>query len=65
MIELPEAVVLLKQLTNTLTGKEIVKVIATLSKSTMDSPCKRYDSQIIKESYLGGSIYYCSGCQSL
>ena len=36
-----------------------------LSKNTLSSPCKRCGSQIIKEAYLGGSIYYCSGCQSV
>lgn len=36
-----------------------------LSKNTLTSPCKRCGSQIIKEAYLGGSIYYCSGCQSV
>lgn len=35
-----------------------------LSKNTMGSPCKRCGAQILKEAYLGGSIYYCSGCQS-
>lgn len=36
-----------------------------LSKNTMQKPCQRCGSEIIKESYLGGSIYYCSGCQVL
>jgi formamidopyrimidine-DNA glycosylase len=36
-----------------------------LSKNTLSSPCKRCGSQIIKEAYLGGSIDYCSGCQSI
>lgn len=38
---------------------------AFLSKNTLSSPCKRCGSQIIKEAYLGGSIYFCSGCQSV
>jgi formamidopyrimidine-DNA glycosylase len=36
-----------------------------LSKNSLSSPCKRCGSQIIKEAYLGGSIYFCSGCQSV
>ncbi len=36
-----------------------------LSKNTLHNPCQRCGSEIIKESYLGGSIYYCSGCQVL
>jgi len=36
-----------------------------LSKNTLGSPCKRCGAQIMKEAYLGGSIYYCSGCQSV
>ncbi len=36
-----------------------------LSKNTLSSPCKRCGSQIIKEAYLGGSVYYCSGCQTV
>ena len=39
--------------------------ISILSKNTLNTPCKRCGSQIIKEAYLGGSIYYCSGCQSV
>jgi len=38
---------------------------ANLSKNTMGSPCKRCGSQIMKEAYLGGSVYFCSGCQSV
>ncbi len=36
-----------------------------LSKNTLSSPCIRCGSQIIKEAYLGGSIYFCSGCQTV
>ncbi|MBW6473348.1 MAG: hypothetical protein K0B14_09515 [Anaerolineaceae bacterium] len=35
-----------------------------LSKNSLSRPCKRCGSQIMKEAYLGGSIYYCSGCQT-
>lgn len=35
-----------------------------LSKNSLSSPCKRCGSQLMKDAYLGGSIYYCSGCQS-
>ncbi len=51
------------------TGKDIYGnpggYTSTLSKNTLHSPCKRCESQIIKEAYLGGSIYYCSGCQTV
>lgn len=36
-----------------------------LSKNTYTSPCPRCGSEIIKESYMGGSVYYCSNCQKL
>lgn len=34
-----------------------------LSKKTVKEPCKVCGKNIIKEAYLGGSIYYCEGCQ--
>lgn len=34
-----------------------------LSKNTVDKPCPVCKSLIRKEAYLGGSIYYCEGCQ--
>lgn len=34
-----------------------------LSKYTVDKPCPVCKTIIVKEAYLGGSIYYCSGCQ--
>lgn len=34
-----------------------------LSKNTVDTACPRCGETIKKENYLGGSIYYCSGCQ--
>jgi formamidopyrimidine-DNA glycosylase len=36
-----------------------------LSKDTTGSECTRCGSVIIKENYMGGSIYYCLGCQPL
>ncbi|MCD7936157.1 MAG: endonuclease VIII [Tannerellaceae bacterium] len=39
--------------------------IPFLSKDTAGKSCNRCDSTIQKESYLGGSIYYCPGCQKL
>ena len=36
-----------------------------LSKNTVGKPCNRCGSTLVKEAYLGGSIYYCSGCQEL
>ena len=36
-----------------------------LSKNTVGLPCPQCGSTIRKEAYLGGSIYYCPGCQKL
>lgn len=36
-----------------------------LSKNTMNAPCSVCGQAICKEAYLGGSIYYCEGCQEL
>ena len=36
-----------------------------LSKNTVDTPCPACGTTIRKEPYLGGSIYYCAGCQKL
>lgn len=36
-----------------------------LSKNTAGTPCPACGSEIQKEAYMGGSIYYCPGCQSL
>jgi formamidopyrimidine-DNA glycosylase len=33
------------------------------SKNTVDHPCPACGSTIIKEAYMGGSVYYCPGCQ--
>lgn len=35
-----------------------------LSKNTVDTSCTRCGDIIKKENYLGGSIYYCNGCQT-
>jgi formamidopyrimidine-DNA glycosylase len=35
-----------------------------LSKNTAGQPCPECGTLIKKEAYLGGSIYYCAGCQS-
>jgi formamidopyrimidine-DNA glycosylase len=37
--------------------------ITKLSKNTLSSPCPVCGGQIIKQAYMGGSIYFCSGCQ--
>ncbi|WP_455498279.1 zinc finger domain-containing protein [Coprobacter sp.] len=34
-----------------------------LSKNTYKLPCPRCGSSIVKEAYLGGSVYYCPQCQ--
>lgn len=36
-----------------------------LSKKTTDKPCPVCGMNIVKEAYMGGSIYYCTGCQKL
>lgn len=36
-----------------------------LSKNTVGKPCPVCNSTIVKEAYLGGSIYYCPDCQRL
>ena len=36
-----------------------------LSKNTFKSPCPNCGSTIVKEAYLGGSVYYCPTCQPL
>lgn len=35
------------------------------SKNNLGKPCPKCGSLIKKESYLGGSIYFCSGCQKI
>lgn len=34
-----------------------------LSKNTVGKPCEKCGSVIVKEAYMGGSIYYCPQCQ--
>lgn len=41
------------------------KYVAHLSKDTASMACPRCGETIVKEVYLGGSIYYCRGCQTL
>jgi formamidopyrimidine-DNA glycosylase len=36
-----------------------------LSKNAVGQPCPACNTPIQKEAYLGGSVYYCAGCQSL
>ena len=35
-----------------------------LSRNTVDTPCPACGTTIKKEAYMGGSVYYCGGCQS-
>jgi|GEM_PF-1859160 len=37
--------------------------VTAMSKNTVGKPCARCRSVIVKENYMGGSIYYCPGCQ--
>lgn len=39
------------------------RYVPFLSKDTAGKECVRCGSAIVKETYLGGSIYYCPGCQ--
>ncbi|UCG84402.1 MAG: endonuclease VIII, partial [Dehalococcoidia bacterium] len=39
--------------------------ITKLSKNTAGQPCGNCGSAIVKENYMGGSIYYCGICQEL
>lgn len=41
------------------------KYVPYLSKDTAGKECSRCGETIKKENYLGGSIYFCSGCQEL
>ncbi len=34
-----------------------------LSRNTVDTPCPACGTTIKKEAYMGGSVYYCGGCQ--
>lgn len=36
-----------------------------LSRNTYKEPCPNCDDTIVKEAYLGGSVYYCPTCQQL
>lgn len=36
-----------------------------LSKNTYNEPCPRCGGSIVKEAYMGGSVYYCTVCQPL
>ena len=36
-----------------------------LSKNTVGKDCEICRSKIKKEAYMGGSIYYCEGCQKI
>ncbi|MCD4712636.1 MAG: endonuclease VIII [Clostridiales bacterium] len=41
------------------------RYLTKLSKNTHNQPCHRCGEPIRKESYMGGSIYYCVNCQKL
>jgi len=36
-----------------------------LSKKTLDSPCRKCGGKLMRQTYLGGNIYFCEGCQPL
>lgn len=37
--------------------------LTKLSKNTLNNPCPVCGGRIIKQAYMGGSIYFCAGCQ--
>jgi endogenous inhibitor of DNA gyrase (YacG/DUF329 family) len=39
--------------------------VSRCSKNTAGQPCGRCGDRIVKESYMGGSIYYCPTCQTM
>jgi formamidopyrimidine-DNA glycosylase len=39
--------------------------VTVLSKNTVGKPCPACGASIKKEAYMGGSIYYCPGCQKI
>ncbi len=39
--------------------------LTRMSKNTVGKPCLVCGSLVQKESYMGGSIYFCPGCQKL
>lgn len=36
-----------------------------LSKNTVGKPCPKCGQMIVKQAYMGGSIYFCEGCQAI
>ena len=36
-----------------------------LSNKTVNKPCPKCSSKIIKKAYMGGSVYFCPKCQPL
>jgi formamidopyrimidine-DNA glycosylase len=39
--------------------------ITKLSQATLDKPCPVCGGTIVKQAYMGGSIYFCEGCQKM
>jgi len=39
--------------------------VTKVSKNTVGKPCQKCSASIVKEAYMGGSIYYCPVCQRL
>lgn len=39
--------------------------VTKMSKQTVGKPCPLCGETIVKEAYMGGSVYYCPGCQKL
>jgi len=42
---------------------QIGSYVTSMSKNTVGTAYKRCGAVIVKESYMGGSVYYCPGCQ--
>lgn len=76
-LSVPEQLTLFHSLKTTLTemveqgGRDTEKdlfgrkggYITQVCKNTLGHPCSRCGGMILKESYLGGTVYYCGGCQ--
>jgi formamidopyrimidine-DNA glycosylase len=41
------------------------RYVTKLSQATMDKPCPVCGGTIVKQAYMGGSIYFCDGCQRM
>ena len=69
MIELPEALVIARQMNEVLAGKRIAygnrgEYVRILDSKTKGKPCPECGTPIEKIQYLGGACYLCPSCQT-